>query len=250
MAKALLVRSSLLAAFVCGWTACTIHPDAGTPELTGPSSFGRLLTVTATPDNITADGSISTITAVFRDASAGPLSGVPMQVSIAVNGTPVDFGFLSSRTVVTNANGEAKVVYYSPLMNGFFAGTPPREVWITVEPVGGNYLSTIPVHASIKVTPPPVPRLGAASPTPAVTYAPETPKVGDLITFDASGSQPATGHEIVDYFWDFGDGRPNDEHGSDASHAYVAAGTYTMVLGVTDEQGNSASTFRQIIVSR
>ena len=68
--------------------------------------------------------------------------------------------------------------------------------------------------------------------------------------FDASGSQPAAGHSIVSYFWDFGDGRLNDEHGNDASHAYAAAGTYTMVLGVTDEAGHSNSTFKQIVVSK
>ena len=82
-----------------------------------------------------------------------------------------------------------------------------------------------------------------------MTYSPGAPKVGQLVAFDASTSQAGAGHTIANYFWDFGDGRPNDEHGSDASHAYPAAGTYTMVLGVIDELGRIASTFNTVVVT-
>jgi PKD repeat protein len=248
MSKAF-VRSSLFAALALGWAGCTLHPTDPAPALTGPSAFGKMLTVTASPDNISADGSLSAITATFRDADGQPLAGVSLQASIAVSGTPVDFGSLSDRSVVTNASGQVKIVYYAPNMNGFFAGTPAKEVWVTIEPVGGDYTATVPVHTVIKVTPPPVPMLAADSPTAAVTYAPSAPKVGDLVTFDASTSVATSGHSIVNYFWDFGDARPNDEHGNDASHAYAAAGTYTMVLGVTDDAGHSNSTFKTIVVS-
>jgi PKD repeat protein len=251
MSKALLVRSSLFAALALGFAGCTIHPAQSAPDLAGPSSLGHLLTVSAAPDNIAADGSLSSITASFVGADGQPLSGVPLQASIAVAGTPVDFGYLSDRTVYTNSAGQAKIVYYSPVMKGFFAGTPAKEVWVTIEPVGANYVASIPVHAVIKVTPPPVPMLAVDSPIADVTYTPSTPKVGDLVVFDASASVPAPGHSIASYFWDFGDNRPyaNDEHGSDASHAYAAAGSYTMVLGVTDESGHSNATFKTIVVS-
>ena len=250
MSKTLLLRSSLLLSLTVGFAACTIHPAGPAPDLAGPSSFGHSLTVTASPDNIAADGSMSTVTATFIDADGKPIVGVPLQVSMSVSGTPIDWGYLSSRTIYTDSTGHAKAVYYSPVMTGFFAGTPGQQVGISVVPVGANYSTAIPVNAVIKVTPPPVPILGVDSPTAAVTYAPSTPKVGDLITFDASTSTAASGHSILSYFWDFGDGRLNDEHGSDASHAYAAAGTYTMVLGVTDEAGHSSSTFKSIVVSK
>jgi PKD repeat protein len=250
MSKNLLIRSSLLLTFTLGFAGCTIHPSGPAPDLAGPSSFGRMLTVTASPDNITADGSMSSITATFIDADGKPLVGVPLQVSMSVNGTPVDWGYLSSRTVYTDSTGHAKVVYFSPVMTGFFAGTPGQQVWVTIEPVGGNYVSVVPVYTVIKVTPPPVPILAVDSPIADVTYTPAAPKVGENVVFDASNSRPATGHSIVNYFWDFGDGRLNDEHGSDASHAYAAAGSYTMVLGVTDEAGRSSSTFKTIVVSK
>jgi PKD repeat protein len=250
MSKALLVRSSLFATLALGFAGCTIHPTAPTPDLAGPSSFGKLLSVTATPDNISADGSISVITATVLDASAQPLSGVPLQATITVSGTPVAYGELSQNTIYTNSEGQAKISYFSPIMTGFFAGTPGREVWVMMEPVGQNYLTVIPVHAVIKVTPPPVLRLGADIPIADVTYTPSSPTVGQLVMFDASTSTPAPGHTIASYFWDFGDNRPyaNDEHGSDASHAYAAPGSYTMVLGVTDESGHSNSTYKTIVV--
>lgn len=251
MSKSLFVRSSLFVAFTLGFAGCTLHPQSA-PELTGPSSFAHLLTVTATPDNIAADGSLSSITATFIDEGGQPLAGVPLQASIAVAGTPVDFGYLSTRTISTDSGGHAKIVYFAPVMTGFFAGTPGKEVWVTIEAVGANYVTAVPVHAVIKVTPPPVPIFAVDSPLAAVTYGPSAPKVGELVIFDASSSVPAAGHSIVNYFWDFGDNRPyaNDEHGSDASHAYAAAGSYTMVLGVTDEAGHSHSTFKTIVVSK
>jgi hypothetical protein len=250
MSKTLLLRSSLLLSLTIGFAGCTVHPNGAAPDLAGPSSFGHSLTVTASPDNITADGSISSITATFIDADGKPLIGAQLQVSMSVSGTPVDWGSLSSRTVYTDSTGRAKVSYFSPVMTGFFAGTPGQQVSVSVVPVGSNYVSAVPVNAVIKVTPPPVPILGADSPSAAVTYSPSSPKVGDLVQFDASGSTPANGHEIVNYFWDFGDGRLNDEHGNDASHAYAAPGSYIMVLGVTDEAGHSNSTFKTIVVSK
>jgi plastocyanin len=250
MSKTLLLRSSLLLSLTIGFAGCTVHPNGGPPDLAGPSTFGHYLTLTASPDNITADGSMSTVTATLIGPDGKPMAGVPLQLSMAVSQTPIDWGYLSSRTVYTDSTGQAKVAYFSPVMTGFFAGTPGQEVAIVATPVGSNYVGAIPVNAFIKVTPPPVPILGVDSPVAAVTYAPSSPKVGDLVTFDASGSTAASGHSIVSYFWDFGDGRLNDEHGNDASHAYAAPGTYTMVLGVTDEAGHSGSTFKQIVVTK
>jgi PKD repeat protein len=251
MSKALLVRSSLFATLALGFAGCTIHPTAAAPDLAGPSSLGHFLSVTATPDSITADGSLSVISATVLDPSGQPMSGVPLQATITVSGTPVAYGDLSQNSIYTNSNGQAKITYSAPIMTGFFAGTPGKEVWVTIEPVGQNYITVVPVHAVIKVTPPPVLRLGADSPIADVTYTPSSPTVGQLVLFDASTSTPAPGHSIASYFWDFGDNRPyaNDEHGSDASHAYAAPGSYTMVLGVTDETGHSNSTFKTIVVS-
>src|SRR5215510_3659669 len=154
MSKTLLLRSSLLVSLTLGFAGCTVHPAGPAPELTGPSGFGRMLTVSAAPDNITADGSMSSITATFIDADGKPLAGAPLQVSMSVDGTPIDWGSLSSRNVFTDGAGQAKIVYFSPVMTGFFAGTPGHQVSVQITPVGSNFMTAIPVFAVIKVTPP------------------------------------------------------------------------------------------------
>ena len=156
---------------------------------------------------------------------------------------------MSSRTIYTGANGKATVQYAAPIASPFFAGGPPSYVSITVTPVGSNYETAVPQHALIKVTPPPVPAAEVGAPSAVVTYLPAAPKVGQLISFDASASQAESGHTITTYFWEFGDGRPNEEHGVDASHAYAAAGTYTMVLGVVDDLGRVGRSFNYIAVT-
>jgi len=244
MPKVFLMRLSLFATFALGLAGCTMHPT-DTPALTGPSSFARALSVTASPDNIVADGSQSTIVATLRDSSGAPVSNVALEVSLD-NGS---VGSLSSRTIYTDANGRATVFYFAPVTTAFYAGTPAKVVSVSVTLIGTNYDTAIPQHATIKVTPPPVPATELGAPTAAVAYSPSAPKVGQVVLFDASASKASTGYTITKYFWDFGDNQVNDEHGSDASHAYSAAGTYVMVLGVVDELGRIDSEFKSITVT-
>ena len=62
-----------------------------------------------------------------------------------------------------------------------------------------------------------------------------TSAVKDLgVTVDGSGSSDPDG-TIASYAWDFGDGATAD--GATASHAYAAAGTFTVTLTVTDNAG-------------
>lgn len=63
---------------------------------------------------------------------------------------------------------------------------------------------------------------------------------------DASASSDPDG-TITSYAWDFGDGAKAT--GRTASHAYTTAGAYTIALTVTDDQGATATTTRQITVS-
>ena len=64
--------------------------------------------------------------------------------------------------------------------------------------------------------------------------------------FDGSGSTDADG-TIAGYAWNFGDG---SAHGTGAtpSHTYAAAGTYTVTLTVTDDDGATDTVSHDVTV--
>ena len=63
--------------------------------------------------------------------------------------------------------------------------------------------------------------------------------------FDASGS---TGAGLT-YAWNFGDTSNNTATGVTANHTYSTTGTKTITLTVTDNQGRTATTTRQVMVN-
>jgi len=70
---------------------------------------------------------------------------------------------------------------------------------------------------------------------PVADAAPDqTVIVDEVVTFHASGSYDIDG-TIIAYDWDFGDG--NTGTGVTTTHAYGMAGTYTVILTVTDNGG-------------
>lgn len=71
-------------------------------------------------------------------------------------------------------------------------------------------------------------------PPEAVIAAPETAQVGQVVTFDASGSSDSDGH-IISYTWDFGDGVSGD--GVTVAHTYNDPGKYKVKVTVTDDGG-------------
>ena len=77
------------------------------------------------------------------------------------------------------------------------------------------------------------------APTPAFDVS-----VTDLkATFDASASTDTDG-TVAGYSWDFGDGTSGT--GKNATHTYAAAGTYPVTLTVTDDDGTTATTTKDV----
>jgi len=80
-----------------------------------------------------------------------------------------------------------------------------------------------------------------APPIASFTFSPIEPIVAETVTFNASASyDPDLGGEIVSYAWDFGDGTTkvyvkDVNLTAITTHAYTAAGTYTVTLNVTDK---------------
>jgi len=80
------------------------------------------------------------------------------------------------------------------------------------------------------------------------TYSPERPIANQTITFDASSSYDPDG-TIVSYEWDFGDGSEETTTSPTIQHSYSIAGTYTVTLTVTDNDGLTNSTSTQVEVT-
>jgi len=102
-------------------SACTTTKQE-TPSLTGPSELGTSITISVSPDVVTQDGvSQSLVQITARDANGQPLRNVALRAELAVNGVGVDFGTLSARSLVTDANGRASVTFTAPPAQRFGA---------------------------------------------------------------------------------------------------------------------------------
>jgi PKD domain-containing protein len=90
--------------------------------------------------------------------------------------------------------------------------------------------------------------LNVLPPAPqAVIKATQDRAYSYMLSADGTGSKGAGLH----YFWDFGDGHVSDS-GDDrqASHLYLAAGTYTLTLTVVDVAGQQSVATKQITVKK
>jgi PKD repeat protein len=240
----MLTRTVVVLAVAAASAACTVE-SPNVPPLTGPSTFALALDVRATPDILVEDGMAQSVIRISaRDHNNQPVANLPLRVDTVVGSQIVDFGGLSARNVVTNANGDATVIFTAPrgAIPGFDAG---NIVEITATPVGNNFGSTRPTSVSIRLVPQTVAQI-AGAPSPSFTFTPSNPKVLQLVTYNASASTDEDG-TITRYRWTFSDG--HTEEGVVVSHDFVTAGTHLVTLTVTDNQGNNASVTRAVEVS-
>ncbi|MEJ2242682.1 MAG: PKD domain-containing protein, partial [Candidatus Bathyarchaeota archaeon] len=82
-------------------------------------------------------------------------------------------------------------------------------------------------------------------PVASFTALPKIVTVDELVSFDASESFDSDG-TIASYSWDFGDG--NTATGAMTENTYNEQGTYTVILTVTDDIGDSSTTSVNITV--
>jgi V8-like Glu-specific endopeptidase/PKD repeat protein len=77
-------------------------------------------------------------------------------------------------------------------------------------------------------------------PTVDFSYSPSSPKVGETVTFDASGSNDPEG-SISSYEWDFNNDGGTDATGQTVSHTFSSSGDRDVTLTVEDDGDNSES---------
>ena len=152
MTRAPISRIAAAAGIVVLAGACTLS-DQDPPPLTGPSEFAQSIVIAVSPDVLPQDGaSQSFITVTARDANAQPIRNLTMRTETQVNGTPVDFGTLSARNVVTGSDGRATFVYTAPPS----PAVSPDDfllVDIVVTPFGSDFNNSSQRTASIRLVP-------------------------------------------------------------------------------------------------
>lgn len=111
--------------------------------------------------------------------------------------------------------------------------------------LAGAYLATLTVTddqgLSVASAPVTVTVVSAANPVASFTFSPTDAKAGDTVNFNASASSVPPGREIRTYQWDFGDGTSLTTSTPTASHPYLVAKTYAVVLTVIDDIGRRAT---------
>ena len=109
-----------------------------------------------------------------------------------------------------------------------------------------NFPSSVEEPISSSTTEPePIPPV-QEEPVSSFIFSPVSSKVGETVSFDSSGSSDPDGY-IVGYAWSFGDGYTGT--GVNPSHSYALAGTYTVSLTVTDNDGLTGLQTKTITVS-
>jgi PKD repeat protein len=218
--------------------SCTMKNQEA-PPLTGPSEFGTALAVSVSPDVLQQDGaSQSLITVQASGPNGEPLPNLRLTAEMGVNGTIMDFGALSARSIVTNAAGKATMVYTAPVNTGV-----ETLVDIAVTPVGTSYGNHVARVATIRLVPPGI-RVPPLNLTPSFTFTPTTPSQGQEVVFDAQASSGA----IVEYRWEFGDG--STASGAITSHAFDDLGNYIVRLTLVDAAGRTMSLSRSLTVGQ
>ncbi len=84
-----------------------------------------------------------------------------------------------------------------------------------------------------------------APPTPRVSTSANFLDVHESVTLSANSSTASS--DIVEYYWDFGDG--SNATGEEVTHSFSSGGDYNVLLIVTDVDGNKAMTSSSVYVN-
>ena len=143
-------------------------------------------------------------------------------------------------TTASIGDGHATFAFTAPA-----PGTVGNTARIQVVPISSGGEAALPRVVTIALTGP----SNSTVPSPAFTVTPAAPEENAAVRFDASTTTDEGGPclDACAYSWNFGDGSTGT--GRIISHTFASAGTYTVVLTVTDGVGTSASSATAVTVS-
>jgi PKD repeat protein len=237
-----------------GLAGCNLK-DQSAPDLTGPSTLGRSVTLTASPDRILYDGSsVVTITATVRNAAGSPEPNVGLHWDAGVvtvsNGTraltsvPVE---AFPQITTTNANGVATTTVRAPIAPDVMP-TGVTFLEVAALPIGDDAsqlapgVDAKPRFISVEL----VPQTGANAPDrlpiPEFTMSPPVANINQTVTLDASltRDEGVLCGDRCTYTWDFG-ANAGTKTGRVVTVSFPTAGARTVRLTVTDDKGFSAT---------
>ncbi len=238
------IRVLMAVAAVVAGAACTVQ-HTSVPPASGPSELALSLRMTATPDTIPQDGaSQSAVVVQAFDAAGQPKAGVSLRMSVT------GLGSVTPSTVVTGSDGKATAAFVAPM-----PGASTTSAIVVAAPAGSDASTATPFQVSIRLTQvgaiAPVPTVpNSAAPTVEFVFSPNSPVVGQSIFFNASQTIAAVGHYITLFNWDFGDGVTDSTTGQFPSHQYQIAGTYNVLLTVTDDVGAKSTRVHAVTIGQ
>ena len=185
-------------------------------EITVGISALTKLTIRANPASLPPGGGRAQILVDAFDKNGNGLADIPVLLS-------TDAGTLDSggNILATNELGRA-------------------ADWLTtnkeanVKATSGSLSETVKISVGVN-----------KAPKADFVYSPSSPKVSDMVNFNAANSSDEDG-TIVSYDWDFGNGHTGT--GVQTSCQYSAAATYKVTLVVKDNLGATASARQDVVV--
>jgi PKD repeat protein len=239
---AVIYRSKLMIAVALLAAACTTKKTEP-PQETGPSEFATSLSLSASPDVLSQDGSSTSVISVLaRNANGQAMANVSLRAAISVNGTITDFGQLSAKNVATGTDGRANIVYTAPPK----VDSVDRNTTVTIQvtPLSGDARGDLARSVDIRLVPPGVVG-GGLTKVPDFIISPDAPAQLETVVFDASDA--TLDSTLVAYSWNFGDG--SKATGRSTSHQFRDAGTFAVTLTVTDTGGSTGSLTKSVTVA-
>lgn len=188
--------------------------------------------------------------ATFTTAIGQPPTGVDFSWTPAAPEAGVEVTFTPAAAIADPSGDITKATFRWAFGDGKTAQTTgPAEVKHTYA-IGGTFQVTLTVTGEGGLSSSKTRSLEVIGKQPVVdfTFTPATPAVGQEIRFTSQVTDPATPPLTpYTYAWAFGDGGTSTEQ--NPTHTYAAAGTYTVVLSVTNNRGEVGTKEKSLTVA-